>query len=206
MIVTVTGGSGSGKSVYAENWLIRQGSREACGKEKPFLYIATMRPFGQESRQKILRHRNQRAGKGFATLEQPLDLDQIQLPAGCAVLLECLSNLTANEYFREDRREPDPVCWGRATEERILAGICRLAECAAEVTVVTDDVFSGGLSYGGETEEYMKVLGNVNRRLAEFAGEVTEVVFGIPVCLKKENAERAVSWGEGEHRCAGSEA
>ena len=115
---------------------------------------------------------------------------------------------------QEDRREPDPVCWGRATEERILAGICRLAECAAEVTVVTDDVFSGGLSYGGETEEYMKVLGNVNRRLAELAGGVTEVVFGIPVCLKKEsverlkkeNAERAVSRGEGEQRCAGSEA
>ena len=80
--------------------------------------------------------------------------------------------------------------------------------------MVTDDVFSGGLSYGGETEEYMKVLGNVNRRLAELAGEVTEVVFGIPVCLKKESAERsekesaerAVSRGEGEQRCAGSEA
>ena len=29
MIHLITGGSGSGKSVYAENWLIRQGSREA---------------------------------------------------------------------------------------------------------------------------------------------------------------------------------
>ena len=76
MIQLITGGSGSGKSVYAENWLIRQGSREACGKEKPFLYIATMRPFGQESRQKILRHRNQRAGKGFATLECYQDLEE----------------------------------------------------------------------------------------------------------------------------------
>ena len=42
MIHLITGGSGSGKSVYAENWLIRQGGREACGKEKPFLYIAAM--------------------------------------------------------------------------------------------------------------------------------------------------------------------
>ena len=79
MIHLITGGSGSGKSVYAENWLIRQGGREACGKEKPFLYIATMRPFGQESRQKIMRHRNQRAGKGFATLECYQDLEALEI-------------------------------------------------------------------------------------------------------------------------------
>ena len=207
MLRLVTGGSGSGKSAFAE-------SLAASSEIRERYYIATMIPWDEECRARIRRHRAMRAGKGFATLEQPLDLDQIQLPADCAVLLECLSNLTANEYFREDRREPDPACWGRATEARILAGIRRLAECAAEVTVVTDDVFSGGLSYGGETEEYMKVLGNVNRRLAELAGEVTEVVFGIPVCLKKESAERsekesaerAVSRGEGEQRCAGSEA
>lgn len=207
MLILVSGGSASGKSKYAEDLVVQAPPGER-------IYVATMQVWDEESRRRVERHRAMRAGKGFATLEQPLDLDQIQLPAGCAVLLECLSNLTANEYFREDRREPDPACWGRATEARILAGIRRLAECAAEVTVVTDDVFSGGLSYGGETEEYMKVLGNVNRRLAELAGEVTEVVFGIPVCLKKESAERsekesaerAVSRGEGEQRCAGSEA
>ena len=86
MIHLITGGSGSGKSVYAENWLIRQGGREACGKEKPFLYIATMRPFGQESRQKIMRHRNQRAGKGFATLECYQDLEAQMKEAGSTVM------------------------------------------------------------------------------------------------------------------------
>ena len=87
MIHLITGGSGSGKSVYAENWLIRQGGREACGKEKPFLYIATMRPFGQESRQKILRHRNQRAGKALppwsaTRIWKPGDSGKCRDPAG----------------------------------------------------------------------------------------------------------------------------
>ena len=148
MLRLVTGGSGSGKSAFAESLTTASEIRERY-------YIATMIPWDEECRARIRRHRAMRAGRALPPWSSP-GLDQIQLPAGCAVLLECLSNLTANEYFREDRREPDPVCWGRATEERILAGICRLAECAAEVTVVTDDVFSGGLSYGGETEEYMK--------------------------------------------------
>ena len=104
MIHLITGGSGSGKSVYAENWLIRQGSREACGKEKPFLYIATMRPFGQESRQKIMRHRNQRAGKGFATLECYQDLEDLEIPENAGLLLECALDLTANDVYRAEEQ------------------------------------------------------------------------------------------------------
>lgn len=42
MLIVVTGGSGSGKSEYAENIAV------SFGKE-PLIYIATMLPFGEES-------------------------------------------------------------------------------------------------------------------------------------------------------------
>ena len=35
----ITGGSGSGKSAYAEDWLI--GHRQQTGKDQSLLYIAT---------------------------------------------------------------------------------------------------------------------------------------------------------------------
>ena len=136
MIHLITGGSGSGKSVYAENWLIRQGGREACGKEKPFLYIATMRPFGQESRQKIMRHRNQRAGKGFATLECYQDLEALEIPENAGILLECVMNLTANESYREDGNDVRAKGEDKVAE-KVLEGIRHLSEHTAYLAVGT---------------------------------------------------------------------
>ena len=175
MIHLITGGSGSGKSVYAENWLIRQGSREACGKEKPFLYIATMRPFGQESRQKIMRHRNQRAGKGFATLEC------YQENAG--ILLECVMNLTANESYREDEKDAQAKGEDKVAE-KVLEGIRHLSEHTAYLAVVTGQVDGDIDSYSEETRTYQKILGETNQKIGEMADQITEVVYGIPVPVK----------------------
>ena len=62
MITLVTGGSGSGKSAYAEDVLTGFGSCER-------IYIATMFPFDEESHQRIARHRQMRAEKKFSTIE-----------------------------------------------------------------------------------------------------------------------------------------
>ena len=179
MIHLITGGSGSGKSVYAENWLIRQGGREACGKEKPFLYIATMRPFGQESRQKIMRHRNQRAGKGFATLECYQDLEALEIPENAGILLECVMNLTANESYREDRKDVRAK-----VAEKVLEGIRHLSEHTAYLAVVTGQVDGDIDSYSEETRTYQKILGETNQKIGEMADQITEVVYGIPVPVK----------------------
>ena len=50
--------------------------------------------------------------------------------------------------------------------------------------VVTNEVFSDGIHYGLETEEYLRLLGQVNVRLSRLSRQVTEVVYGIPVELK----------------------
>lgn len=54
MMHVITGGSGSGKSAYAEMWLT--GKPEKSEEKKaicPYLYIATMRPFGAETQKKM---------------------------------------------------------------------------------------------------------------------------------------------------------
>ena len=62
MIHLVTGGSGSGKSAYAEQCILDFGGTRR-------VYIATMQPFGAEGQARIARHRKMRAAKKFSTIE-----------------------------------------------------------------------------------------------------------------------------------------
>ena len=100
MLVVVTGGSGSGKSAFAEDRVLSFG-------ESRRIYIATMQAFDEESHRRIRRHRRMRSGKGFETIERYTELDELILPKNCVVLLECMSNLVANEMFREDGFHPE---------------------------------------------------------------------------------------------------
>ena len=92
MIVLVTGGSGCGKSTWAEKLV------SALPAEKR-VYIATMQVYDEESVQRVARHRAQRADKGFTTIECEKDLASADVPEGSVVLLEDLVNLMANEMF-----------------------------------------------------------------------------------------------------------
>lgn len=92
MFTLVVGGAASGKSEYAEQLILRAGAL-------PRYYVATMEPFGAEARARIARHRVLRAQKRFETIECPVGLSRVLLPARGAALLECLSNLAANELY-----------------------------------------------------------------------------------------------------------
>ena len=70
-------------------------------------YIATMQAFDEESRARIAKHRKARSGKGFETIEQGTHLETVCLPGGCTALLECMSNLVANEVFAPEGRGAD---------------------------------------------------------------------------------------------------
>ena len=102
MFHLITGGSGSGKSEYAEQKLMEYASHSKRNKKR--YYIATMMPFGKETEEKIARHRRLRAGKGFETIECYTDLKKaaeiLQTKETGSVLLECMSNLVANEMWR----------------------------------------------------------------------------------------------------------
>lgn len=174
MLVLVTGGSGSGKSAFAEDRVLSFG-------EHVRTYIATMFPFDEESHQRIGRHRRMRAGKGFDTLECYTGLKNVHLLKDSVVLLECMSNLTANEMFQENGAHEHTV-------REILSGVRHLKEQACHVVIVTNEIFSEAASYEGETQLYRKYLGEINQEIAAMAEEVVEVVYGIPVYHKAEKS------------------
>lgn len=182
MMVAVTGASSSGKSAFAEQCLVNMG-------EKQRIYIATMIAWDEECRERIRKHRAMRMEKRFETMECPVDLLEAEIPEHAAVLLECMSNLAANEMYREGREEPKP---------RILAGLRRLKSQAEDLVIVTNEVFDEPGLYGEETEQYRKLLGDLNREIFSMADEVYEVVCGIPVELKK-SGNREYRPGKGIH-------
>lgn len=172
MMHVITGGSGSGKSAYAENLILQNAVAP--------LYIATMRPYGEEGQKKIQRHRKMRAGKGFVTLECYIDLEKKEIPEATGALLECMSNLTANELYDEEGNLKD----AETVREKILSGIRHLQKQTQFLVIVTNEVQGDQMEYSEETKVYQKVLGEINQSLARTAEKVTEVVYGIPVEIK----------------------
>ena len=171
MLMLVSGGAGSGKSEYAEQLLLSVGTESR-------VYLATMKIWDDEDRARVLRHRTMRRGKGFQTIEALENLEQVSLPSNCAALLECLSNLCANECF-------GPEGFSNA-EARIWNGLMHLESMADALVIVTNELFSDGVEYDEETAHYLTVLAGLNRRLAQRADRVYEVVCGIPILWKGE--------------------
>ena len=169
MLTLVIGGAASGKSAYAEHLAVQSGG--------PRYYLATMQVWDAECAARVEKHRRMRAAKQFETVECPLHLENIRLPARGTVLLEDLGNLTANELY-------DPAGAGDAAAEHILQGLESLAAQCENLIVVSNEVFSGGADYAGETDLYLQALAMVNNAVAAKADAVCRVVCGLPVYYK----------------------
>ena len=169
MLTLVVGGAASGKSAYAERLVLQTAL--------PRYYLATMQVWDAECAARVEKHRRMRAEKQFETLECPLHLGTVRLPARGTALLEDLGNLTANELY-------NPAGAGEAAASAILDGLGRLAAQCEHLVVVSNEVFSGGADYAGDTDRYLKALAQVNNALAARADAVVRVVCGIPVYHK----------------------
>lgn len=203
MIALVIGGSGSGKSAYAEQMAVN-----AAGNGSLF-YVATMQVYDEEGKKKVERHQKMRAGKGFLTIEQPRKLKEAakkvatekvsagkvsagkvaaeRVPAGKIVLLECMSNLVANEMFSEENLSAvmDETKIKQLSHE-IICGVTALQDSCDILIIVTNQIFEDGIRYDASTMAYIRLLGDVNRQIAEQAEQVIEVVAGIPIFIKKD--------------------
>ena len=171
MLELIIGGSGSGKSEYAE-----KRAMELCGEDKPLIYLAAMKPYGEAAQKRIERHRKLRDGKGFMTIEKYTGYADLQLPENATVLLECMSNLLANEMFDV----------GGDFIRRIITGIEHIAAGSKNLVIVTNDIFSDGIAYDEETKRYIQALAEINKHLAGKAERVVEVVYSIPCIVKEE--------------------
>ena len=175
----IIGGSGSGKSVYAEDYMV------SISEDRKKYYIATMQIYDEEGKRKVERHRMLRGGKGFSTIEQPVDIGKAAEKMEAedrTALLECVSNLTANEMFSGEVPGTEEVI-----TEKIVGGIAVLNWELTHLVIVSNNVFEDGNVYDKTTMAYIRAMGRINQKLAEMADEVVEVVVGIPIVIKNKN-------------------
>ncbi len=179
MMTLIIGGSGSGKSAYAEDYTI------SLSEDRKKYYIATMQIYDEEGKRKVERHRMLRGGKGFSTIEQPIDIGKAaeKMEDGeRTALLECISNLTANEMFLGEIPGTEEVI-----TEKIVGEIAVLNRELTHLVIVSNNVFEDGNVYDKTTMAYIRAMGRINQKLAEMADEVVEVVVGIPIVIKAKS-------------------
>ena len=176
MITLVYGGSACGKSQYAEDTICRLSE----GKSK--YYIATMQVGDDEENiERVEKHREMRKEKGFTTIERQVDVKKAldEMTGSKNALLECVSNLVANEMFFGGE-----IIGKTETVEKVKDGISKLAEGTENLVVVTNNVFESDSDYDETTLSYMNALGEINAYLSTLADEVFEIVVGIPLRIK----------------------
>lgn len=173
-LTLVLGGARSGKSRHAE------ALARATGL--PRLYVATAEPFDDEMRERIDRHRADRAGDGWQTVEAPLDLAEALRAAratGGVTLVDCATLWLSNLLLAE--RDV------AAAQAELLA---TLAVSGGPVVIVSNEVGFGIVPETPLGRRFRDAQGRLNAALAAAADRVTLVVAGLPLDLKPAGSNR----------------
>lgn len=193
-LILVWGGSGSGKSAWAEKTLLAEAARAPGGRA---VYLAAMETSSPEAAARIARHRAMRAQHGaeagldFATVERPTDIGGAPVSPGDFVLLEDLGNLLANEIW-------SPSGAGlQDASDHILSGVHALLERVSLLVIVSNDLFADGQQYDEGTMAYIDRLASLHRALSAIAERTVEVVCGIPLISSGGRDGRAARSGVG---------
>lgn len=167
MKIFISGGAKNGKSYHAQCLAKAQ----ATGI---LYYIATMAPRDDEDRERVERHRRERDGWGFDTVEQSHDIAEImsRCDTSASFLLDSTTALLSNEMFSAqgeiDHAAPQKI----ARElELILAGI-------NNIVIVSDYIFSDCIIYDADSEAYRRGLAYLDRICAQNCDIVLEVSSG----------------------------
>lgn len=176
-----------GKSTLAQALCVVQGERR--------FYIATMRPRDAEDEARIARHRMERSGQGFETVECPERIGSLvgRLPKDASLLLDSTTALLAEEMFGADGTLDENA------PARVEAELLSLMDAYEHVVVVSDAIYSDGGRYDEATERYRKGLARIDRTLAARCDAVLEMAFGQRILHKGDGAVAA--WMEASVEC-----
>jgi len=175
-LILITGGSRSGKSAFAQ-----QLAEEVKGSR---LFVATCPETDPEMSERIRRHRQDRQGRGWRSVEEPLQLIQCLAdnPSEATVLIDCLTLWVNNVMFEAEKQQQN-------ISEDDVAGLAgqlgRAALCyQGTVIMVTNEVGLGIVPDNPMARLYRDLVGRCNQVIARHAEQVFLVSCGIPLQIK----------------------
>lgn len=177
----VLGGCKSGKSRCAErraaDWLAWPG-RTAC-------LLATALPLDSEMRERIARHRQDRALRlpSLQAIEVPRHLPQALREVSaehCMVVVDCLTLWLTNLTMPMEGEPMDDAAWSRHQDELVDA----LRRTQGPVVLVSNEIGLGVMPMGREARRFMDALGVLHQRVAAVCSHVTLMVAGHELAVK----------------------
>ena len=178
MKIFVSGGCKNGKSFYAQRLARAQFSASQTERQTPqrtasLYYIATMKSVDSEDDERIARHRREREGWGFTTIEQPFDIEKIQekCRGEDSLLLDSLTALLANEMF------PPGGTVNDLAAEKISRGLRRVTDSVRNIVIISDFIYSDAFLYDPPTEKFRENLARLDRAAAAACDVVLEIAY-----------------------------
>jgi len=171
-LVLVIGGARSGKSSFAEKYVLNYGSKCA--------YIATAEILDEEMAERVKQHRLRREGKRWVNFEAPYNADNTVAQAGEAadcILFDCLTIYLSNLMYGKNAPDTfeEKCLYVKNEVDKLL-----LAAKKTEKTVVfvSNDVGCGIVPDNQMAREYRDVAGWVNQQVGFEADFVFYVMAG----------------------------
>ncbi|MFC5604923.1 bifunctional adenosylcobinamide kinase/adenosylcobinamide-phosphate guanylyltransferase [Sporosarcina koreensis] len=182
----ISGGVRSGKSAYAEKLLV-EGAAAAHGR---LVYIASGRAVDEEMRQRIEKHKLDRADVDWLTFEQPIDLEEALpfIQPNDFVLWDCLTTWLANELYTEHEGTYCIHIKGCMEKKaaQLVETVAAIQEKATHFVIVSNEVLDEPASTYEETQTYCKWIGELHQHLVKLADDAIEMDCGLPLYWKKE--------------------
>ena len=182
-LILVTGGARSGKSEFAERYVLHYSPK--CD------YIATAEILDEEMAERVRLHRERRNDGRWVNHEAPYEAEKVFASLGeetGAVLFDCLTIYMANLCYGKNAPDPAQVDFLHRCEyvygeiDKLLAAA---RACGKIVVFVTNEVGSGIVPDNQMAREYRDLAGWVNQRVAAAADNVYLCVAGQAVDMKK---------------------
>ncbi len=158
------GGIKSGKSINAQEYIIKNSSK------KP-IYLATTEFIDDEMQKRVDEHKKNRTND-FLTLEEPLNIYKTITSNKTPVLVECVSmwinNMLYHGFSYEDMQEE----------------FIKILDLDATIVFVLNDVGSGIIPDNKLAREYIDISGKLSQLIASKCDEVYHTIAGISTRIK----------------------
>ena len=177
-IVLITGGARSGKSSYALDVCEQLGAKR--------LFVATCPNLDSEMNERVDRHKKEREGRGWVTIEETMDLTRVfQQNAHNyeVMLLDCITLWVNNILFSWDEKKEELNDF--IIKERTSDWLKVARKIPGTLVCVTNEVGLGIVPDNALARKYRDLVGTVNQTIGNNADEVVLVSCGVPMHLKK---------------------
>ncbi|MCH2205457.1 MAG: bifunctional adenosylcobinamide kinase/adenosylcobinamide-phosphate guanylyltransferase [Lentisphaerales bacterium] len=174
-IFLITGGCRSGKSSYSE--------KLALNLPGPHVYLATSPCLDDDMMNRIARHKRDRAGQGWQTVEEEINIaEQISKNDGATILIDCLTLWINNLMWQAEQAGKEISEDDMIVKAEDLVAACQ--KISGNVVMVTNETGMGIMPINRQARIFADLSGRCNQIIAKAAKKATFMVSGLPMELK----------------------